>query len=118
MTYLFNMPNRKKYLLDDGSELNVFEVMDEYERIWKETMSESLAFVRLSTSTNPIYIFSKKGLIVGHDYCKKAKVKKIAAQPKNKRKIPEERLQSMKRYRDGTKRQFYCPMWRLAMKHI
>tara|TARA_Y100000758_G_scaffold268909_1_gene210144 strand:- start:322 stop:657 length:336 start_codon:yes stop_codon:yes gene_type:complete len=111
------MPSRKKFKLSDGSEMNVYEVMIKYEEKWNETISESLAFVRLTHSDNPRYIFSKKGLIVGHEYCKIAKAKKIAAEPKQK-KIPDERLQSMKWYADGTKRQFYDPMWKLIMKNI
>jgi hypothetical protein len=118
MKYLFNLANRKKYTLSDGSEMNVFEVMIKYERIWNEPMSESLAFVRLTYTTDPHYIFSKKGMYVGHEYCKIAKIKRIAAQPKKKRKIPDERLQSMEWYSNGTKRQFYDPMWKLIMKNI
>ena len=111
------MSSRKKFKLSDGSEINVFEVMIKYEKKWNEPISESLAFVRLTHSDNPLYIFSKKGLIVGHEYCKKAKEKKIAAEPK-KKKIPDERLQSMEWYSNGTKRQFYDPMWKLIMKNI
>ena len=111
------MSSRKKFKLSDGSEMNVFEVVIRYEEKWNEPISESLAFVRLTHSDNPRYIFSKKGLNVGHEYCKKAKAKKIAAEPKQK-KIPDERLQSMKWYDDGTKRQFYDPMWKLIMKNI
>ncbi len=118
MKYLFNLVNRKQYTLSDGSVMSVFQIMVKYEQIWNEPMSESLAFVRLKTTTDVDYIFSKKGMYVGHEYCKKAKLKKIAAQPKKKRKIPDERLQSMKWYADGTKRQFYDPMWKLIMKNI
>ena len=111
------MPNRKKYYLADGSVMNVLDVMAKYERIWNEPMSESLAFVRLTYTNDPHYIFSKKGMYVGHEYCKIAKAKKIVAEPK-KKKIPDERLQSMEWYSNGTKRQFYDPMWKLIMKNI
>ena len=108
------MGSRKKFKLSDGSEMNVYQVMIKYEEKWNETISESLAFVRLTHSDNPRYIFSKKGLIVGHEYCKIAKAKKIAAEPKQK-KIPDERLLSMKWYKNGTRRQFYCKWFYLAI---
>ena len=108
--YLFNVGTRKKYLLDDGTELNIFEVIEKYEEKWDETMSESLAFVRLANSTNPEYIFSKKGRIVGHEYCKKAKAKKLAAGPKKNPKILEERSKPKCKFDDS--------MWKLINQNI
>jgi len=77
------MPNgqRYRYPLNDGSTWTVLEAMDKMLELHEETASESLMQQRLSHSTDPEYVFLKKGSPWkgGHEYSQKNQVRKKAA---------------------------------------
>tara|TARA_R100001377_G_scaffold69476_1_gene44826 strand:+ start:1648 stop:2001 length:354 start_codon:yes stop_codon:yes gene_type:complete len=100
---------RKKYTLDDG---RVVDVLDVSKTV---NCSLSLALARLNTSTDPKYIFLKKGVKLDkkihgfdkHPYCigekkRKAKTQKVLKAEKN----------------IEANRSAYDPLWQLIMKTI
>ena len=102
---------KKKYKLEDGSIVSVTDVCDRYFGIWNHNISDTLARQRLTYSTDPEYIYSEKGQLRGHEYCRVAKInkKKRAAKLSVKTKI------DLTRYRTGELRQAYCPYFKLAI---
>ena len=68
---LIRKGKRRKYLLDDGSYADVYDVAE------KVPCSTSLALNRLRTSTDPKYIFSPKQQRVGHAIARLLKRKNL-----------------------------------------
>ena len=102
---LIRKGKRRKYLLDDGSYADVYDVAE------KVPCSTSLALNRLRTSTDPKYIFSPKYQTVGHAYCKIAKKKKPSIKKK-------EVISTNKCNQGGDLKMFFDPYWKLINDNI
>tara|TARA_R110002012_G_scaffold79802_1_gene202669 strand:+ start:202 stop:537 length:336 start_codon:yes stop_codon:yes gene_type:complete len=71
---------RYRYPLDDGTTWTVPEARAKMLELWKEPASESLMQQRMAHSTNPEYVFLKKGSHWegGHEYSRKNQERKKA----------------------------------------
>jgi len=100
---------KRTYKLADSSVVTVPEALKKFFDIWGVPCSDTLIRQRLNYSTDPEYIYSEKGLLVGHEYCKVAKKRKKKAKVSVKKKI------DLTRYRTGELKQFYDPYFKLAL---
>ena len=77
---------RFRYPLDNGESYTVFEAMDKMLELWKEPVSESLMQNRMAHSSDPKYVFQKKGTVVegGQPYTKKQTHNRLYKKPKPK----------------------------------
>ena len=103
---------KRTYKLDDSSVVTVPEALKKFFDIWGVPCSDTLIRQRLTYSTDPEYIYSEKGLIVGHKYCKVAKKRKKAP------KIKKKKFNDHTRFKTGELKPYYDPLHILAMAGV